>query len=114
MKNNYAFIDSQNLYLSVQSQGWKIDWKKFRTYLSEKYNIEKAYLFIGMIEGNNRLYLELQDAGFLCVWKPTLKYKDGTVKGNPMETGTYVYYLKATCIKTNSEVRMKGNVSIVK
>lgn len=82
MKNNYAFIDSQNLYLSIQSQGWKIDWKKFRTYLSEKYNVEKAYLFIGMIEGNNRIYLELQDAGFLCVWKPTLKYKDGTIKGN--------------------------------
>ncbi len=82
MKNNYAFIDSQNLYLSIQTQGWKIDWKKFRTYLSEKYNVEKAYLFIGMIEGNNRIYLELQDAGFLCVWKPTLKYKDGTIKGN--------------------------------
>ncbi len=70
------------MYLSIQTQGWKIDWKKFRTYLSEKYNVEKAYLFIGMIEGNNRIYLELQDAGFLCVWKPTLKYKDGTIKGN--------------------------------
>jgi len=39
---------------------------------------------------------------------------DGTLKGNPMETGTYVYYLKATCIKTNSEIKLKGNVSIVK
>jgi len=39
---------------------------------------------------------------------------DGAVKGNPMGTGTYVYYLKATCIKTNAEVKLKGNVSIVK
>lgn len=39
---------------------------------------------------------------------------DGARKGNPMETGTYVYYLKATCLKTNSEVKLKGNVSIIK
>jgi len=39
---------------------------------------------------------------------------DGTNKGSPMGTGTYVYYLKATCIKTNTQVKMKGNVSIFK
>ena len=39
---------------------------------------------------------------------------DGSCKGNPVEAGTYVYYLKATCIKTNNEIRMKGNVSIVR
>ena len=39
---------------------------------------------------------------------------DGTKNGNPMEAGTYVYYLKATCIKTNGEIKLKGNVSIVK
>ncbi|MBI2269340.1 MAG: gliding motility-associated C-terminal domain-containing protein [Bacteroidetes bacterium] len=39
---------------------------------------------------------------------------DGTRKGNPMESGTYVYYLRATCLKTNTEVRLKGNVTIVK
>ena len=39
---------------------------------------------------------------------------DGTRKGNFMESGTYVYYLKATCIKTNSEIKLKGNVTIVK
>ena len=27
---NYAFIDSQNLNLGVKSQGWKLDWSKFR------------------------------------------------------------------------------------
>ncbi|MBI2270700.1 MAG: SBBP repeat-containing protein [Bacteroidetes bacterium] len=39
---------------------------------------------------------------------------DGTKKGNPMETGTYVYYLKGNCTKTNTEVRLKGNVSLIR
>jgi len=39
---------------------------------------------------------------------------DGTKKGSPMETGTYVYYLKAICTKTNAEIRLKGNVSIIR
>jgi hypothetical protein len=26
--NNYAFIDANNLYLGVRSQGWKLDYKK--------------------------------------------------------------------------------------
>ena len=51
-------------------------------YLREQYVVTKAFLFIGYIEGNNELYIELQDAGFLCIFKPTLTYKDGTTKGN--------------------------------
>lgn len=39
---------------------------------------------------------------------------DGTKKGSPLDSGVYVYYLKATCVKTNSEVKLKGNVSIVR
>jgi len=82
IENNYAFIDSQNVYLSVKIQGWKVDWKRFRVYLKEHYGIEKAFLFIGYIQGNTQLYTLLQEAGFLCVFKPVLEYKDGTVKGN--------------------------------
>ncbi len=81
-ENNYAFIDSQNLNLSIRTLGWVLDFKRFRTYLSEKYGVTKAFLFIGFIEGNNDLYKSLQDAGFICIFKPTLKYKDGTTKGN--------------------------------
>ncbi|MCC6690812.1 MAG: gliding motility-associated C-terminal domain-containing protein [Bacteroidia bacterium] len=39
---------------------------------------------------------------------------DGTQRGNPCESGTYVYYLKGTCVKTNSEVNLKGNVSLIR
>ena len=79
---NYAFIDSQNLNLSIQSLGWKLDFGRFRIYLRDKYKIQKAFLFIGYIEGNSDLYKSLQEAGFICVFKPTLIYKDGSTKGN--------------------------------
>lgn len=82
MENNYAFIDSQNLNLSIRELGWKLDWRRFRVYLKEKYSVTKAFLFIGFVEGNNNLYKSLQEAGFICIFKPTLKYKDGTTKGN--------------------------------
>lgn len=39
---------------------------------------------------------------------------DGTKRGNYMDPGTYVYYLRATCIRTFTEVRLKGNVTIVR
>jgi len=81
-ENNYAFIDSQNLNLSIQSLGWKLDFGRFRKYLSEKYSVTKAFLFIGYIEGNNKLYQSLQESGYILIFKPTLKYKDGSMKGN--------------------------------
>lgn len=80
--NNYAFIDSNNVYLSIKSQGWHVDWERFRIYLKEHYNVTTAYLFIGYIEGNNDVYTKLQKAGFICIFKPILTYKDGTIKGN--------------------------------
>ena len=64
MKSNYAFIDSQNLYLGL---GWKIDYKRFRVYLREKYNVEKAYMFIGYLPENANLYRSLQEAGYVSV-----------------------------------------------
>ena len=81
-KDNFAFIDSQNLNLSIRELGWKLDFPRFRQYLSDKYDIAKAFLFIGFVDGNSGLYAHLQEAGFICIFKPTLKYKDGTVKGN--------------------------------
>lgn len=84
-KPNYAFIDSQNLNLGVRSLGWKIDYSKLRLYLKNKYAVEKAFIFIGLVANNQPLYTTLQDAGFILVFKPTVRYyKKGkeTVKGN--------------------------------
>lgn len=82
---NYAFIDSQNLNLGVKSQGWELDWHKFRQYLRNKYNVIKAYLFIGQVAGNESLYAFLQECGFILIFKPTLAIKRNKkviVKGN--------------------------------
>lgn len=84
-KNNYAFIDSQNLNLSIREQGWVLDFKRFRTYLFDKFDVSKAYLFIGYVAGNEGLYTSLQKAGYIVVFKPTLEYKKEGIsftKGN--------------------------------
>lgn len=81
-ENNYAFIDSQNLNLGVQKLGWKLDYKKFRVYLSEKYGVRKAYIFIGFVPLNQDLYDRLQEAGFQLKFKPTVPDGEGKIKGN--------------------------------
>ncbi len=80
--NNYAFIDSQNLNLGVQSLSWKLNHKRFRIYLKEKYNVSVAYLFIGYVQANQDLYSFLQGVGYVLIFKPTLPDRDGKVKGN--------------------------------
>jgi len=78
----YAFIDSQNLNLGIKSQGWDLDWRKFRQYLRNKYSVEKAFLFIGYVPGNEGLYTSLQENGYLLIFKPTMELPEGKVKGN--------------------------------
>lgn len=80
-RSNYAFIDSQNLNLSIQELGWKLDFKKFRIFLKDKYRVEKAFLFIGYVSGNELMYTSLQNAGYILIFKPTLD-QNGVVKGN--------------------------------
>lgn len=81
----YAFIDSQNLNLGVKDCGWNLDFKRFRIFLKDQYNISKAYLFIGHISGNERLYNSLRRYGYNLIFKPTLEFRkkgDTKIKGN--------------------------------
>lgn len=88
----YAFIDSQNLNLGTSKDiskhgkriyvGWKLDFKKFRQYLTDKFRVNKAFLFIGYIPQNKTLYDALQTYGYELVYKPTVKDDHGKVKGN--------------------------------
>jgi uncharacterized LabA/DUF88 family protein len=97
MNQIYAFIDSQNLNLGISKDvfnkdgkkvyaGYKLDFLKFRKYLTDKYKVTKAYLFIGMVPGNETLYKYLQESGYILVFKPTLKVdnkkSETVVKGN--------------------------------
>jgi len=79
---NYAFIDSQNLNLGIRSLGWRLDFVKFRRYLTEKYGISTAYLFIGYVPQNQDLYSFLQKSRYVLILKPTIPDEDGRVKGN--------------------------------
>lgn len=84
-KNNYAFIDSQNLNLAIRNLGWKLDYKRFFIFLKDKYNIQKAFLFIGFVKGNEPLYDNLKECGYHLVFKPTLEYNSMSkvhTKGN--------------------------------
>lgn len=67
----YAFIDSQNVNVTVQKHGWKMDWKKLRSFLADQYNVTKAYMFIGYVPEFEAMYQQLHEAGFLIVLKPT-------------------------------------------
>ncbi len=87
VRNNivYAFIDSQNLNLGVKSFGYTLDFAAFLTYLKTKYSVSKAFLFIGHVAGNEKLYTFLQKVGYIIVFKPTLECKRGSqvvTKGN--------------------------------
>lgn len=88
----YAFIDSQNLNLGTSKdllrgkkiiyKGWKLDFKKFRRYLSDKFRVSKAFLFIGYVKENQKLYHDLKNFGYELIYKQTVKDKFGKVKGN--------------------------------
>lgn len=81
-RSNYAFIDGQNLYQSIAEQNWKMNYRKFRIYLLEKYKISKAYIFIGYIPENFGLYNNLKKDGFILKFKPVLHKDNGIKQGN--------------------------------
>ena len=82
-KNNIAFIDAQNMYLAVQESNWLVDYKKFRVWLRDKYNIGEAYYFLGYLnEDHQDLYTALQKAGFIVEFKEHTSLHASTKKGN--------------------------------
>ena len=115
-KPNYAFIDAQNLNLGVQRVGWKMDWKKFRKFLQDKYRVEKAYMFIGYVPDNESLYKQMQEAGYTVVLKPTvdmlmseeeLKDEKHVTKGNA--DAELVLYAMKDLHKYNKAVIVSGD-----
>lgn len=80
--NNFAYIDGANLYRGVENLGWNMDYRRFRVWLSEKYGVQRAYLFIGLIPKYKDLYQYLQEAGFMLVFKEVVYDDIGKPKGN--------------------------------
>ena len=85
--NNYAYIDGQNLYLGTTGieKPWYIDLAKFRVYLRQKYNVQKAFYYLGYVqEGpkSEHLYESIQNAGFILVFRQHNAAMLGQKKGN--------------------------------
>jgi len=80
----YAFIDAQNLYLGIKSQGWELNYKKFNIYLREKYKAERVFMYIGYVKENRKLYQRLRAFGYELEFKQTRRYSQGNnkIKGN--------------------------------
>lgn len=80
---NIAYIDAANLDKALRlTLLWQLDYKKFRVWLSDKYKVERAYIFIGLIPKYKDLYTYLQECGFTLIFKDVLFDKTGKAKGN--------------------------------
>jgi uncharacterized LabA/DUF88 family protein len=85
--NNIAYIDGQNLHLGTTTRDpkWMINLARFRVYLGKKYNVNKAYYYLGYVQDGttyDKLYEEIQEAGFILVFREHSSAMKGTKKGN--------------------------------
>ena len=80
---NQAFIDGQNLHMNTKSFGWGVDLARFRVYLREKYQVETAYYFLGAVDDDQqKLYENIQKAGFILTFREHSQSMIGKKKGN--------------------------------
>lgn len=79
---NIAYIDGANLHNGIESLGWWLDYRRFRVWLKEKFGVERAYIFLGLIPKFKDLYTYLQQAGFTLVFKEVVYDGAGKAKGN--------------------------------
>jgi uncharacterized LabA/DUF88 family protein len=99
--NNLAFIDGQNLYMgtNMPPDKWSVDLKRFRIYLDRKYKVVKAYYFLGFIQESNReLYKEIQEAGFILIFRQHTELMIGNKKGN-VDTDIVFHIMKMMYLK---------------
>lgn len=81
-KTNAAYIDGANLYNGIKALSWNFDYTRFRVWLREKYNVEQAYLFIGLMPKYRGLYTKLQEQGYTLVFREVIYDPNGRAKGN--------------------------------
>ena len=85
--NNIAYIDGQNLHMGTTSSkpSWNVDLGRFRLYLKQKYNVERAYYYLGYVQEGTKidsLYESIQNAGFILVFRQHNSAMLGKKKGN--------------------------------
>jgi uncharacterized LabA/DUF88 family protein len=85
---NYAFIDGQNFYKSLQAiereveaLEVRLDLTEFRVYLAEKHAVKVAYYFIGYVPKWKNLYERIRKQGYELKFKEVATHEE-QVKGN--------------------------------
>lgn len=84
---NIAYIDGQNLFMGTTNSlpGWSVNLARFRVYLKDKYDVEKAYYYLGYVQEGAKidlLYENIQNAGFILVFRQHTAVMAGNKKGN--------------------------------
>lgn len=100
-RNNFAFIDIQNVTLGMRELGWRLDWRKFSLYLKEKYDVTKAFIFIGYIGRNKYFYDFLRSCGYILIFKPVIGAGD-TIKANC--DGDMIMFAVSRCHNFNKAI----------
>ena len=81
-ENNFAYIDGANLHKGVESSAWKLDYRRFRSWIRQKFSVTDAYLFIGLMTKHADLYTLLQSMGYKLIFKEIVYDGSGKAKGN--------------------------------
>lgn len=77
-----VYIDGANLHKGATELGFRLQYKHLRGWLWQKFGVSKAYLFLGLIPKHTKMYQQLQECGYILIFKETVATSDGQVKGN--------------------------------
>lgn len=78
----YAYLDNENINISIQKLGRKIDWLKLRKRLAKRYGVTRAYMFMGYLPAQQEMYTFFQNIGYTLVFKPVNEKSVSQTKGN--------------------------------
>ena len=73
-ENNYAFIDGQNLNLSLKELGWKIDYR-VRAYLKDQYRIGGPSYSLALLKKMPN-FIRRSQTPVSPVYKPTVVHNE--------------------------------------
>jgi len=65
----------------MEAKGYRIDYRRFRLWLKNRHDVERAFMYFGYMEGREALYGYLRQCGFELVFRD-VEYHLGHAKGN--------------------------------
>lgn len=68
--------------MGILALGWKLDYRRFYIYLTERYHVSRVYIFIGYLESNKKLYKFLSRLGYNIVFRKISFGHLKKIKGN--------------------------------